>query len=169
MVKRFQARANGQFSKNDHFVRCALGKGGVVGAEIKREGDGASPQGVWPMRRVFYRPDRLAPPQTALPVLSLRPSDGWCDAPGDGAYNRPVVLPYPASHETLWREDGVYDVIVELGYNDDPVVAGKGSAIFMHVARENYAPTEGCVALALDDLLAVLAEAAPGDEIEIRA
>jgi L,D-peptidoglycan transpeptidase YkuD (ErfK/YbiS/YcfS/YnhG family) len=167
MVNRFQARADGSFRFADAAVRCALGKGGVVSAEAKREGDGASPAGLWPIRRVFYRPDRIDGLTTVLPVSTLRPSDGWCDAPDDPAYNRPVILPYPASHEGLWREDQVYDVIVELGYNDDPIVPGKGSAIFLHVARDNYAPTEGCVALALDDVRALLAIAQPGDAIEI--
>ncbi len=169
MVKIVEANADGRFAFGDASVRCALGKGGVVTAEAKREGDGGSPIGVWAMRRVFYRPDRLSAPLTALPVISLRPSDGWCDAPDDAAYNRPVILPFPASHEKLWRGDHVYDVIVELGYNDDPVVAGKGSAIFLHVARDDYAPTEGCVALALQDLLAVLADVQPGDALEIKA
>ena len=135
---------------------CALGKGGAVPAAEKREGDGATPLGIWPLRRVFYRPDRLGPPVCNLPVTALKPEDGWCDDPKDAAYNRPVALPYPASHEQLWREDHVYDLIVELGHNDDPVVPHLGSAVFMHVAKPDYAPTEGCVALHLDDLLALL-------------
>jgi len=147
--------------------RCALGASGVTRA--KREGDHATPAGHFPLRRVLYRPDRLAAPATALPLTSLRPEDGWCDAPGDPHYNQPVALPYAASHERLWREDHVYDVIVILGYNDAPAVPGKGSAIFMHVAKPGYAPTEGCVALALADLEAVLAQCGPGDCIRIHA
>ena len=146
-------------------MRCALGAAGVTRA--KREGDKATPAGRFPLRRVLYRPDRTAPPGTALPVAAMKPEDGWCDAPGDPRYNAPVTLPYAASHERLWREDGVYDIVVVLGYNDDPPVAGKGSAIFMHVARPGYAPTEGCVALALPDLKAVLARCGPGDCIDI--
>lgn len=147
--------------------RCALGASGVTRA--KREGDKATPAGRFPLRRVLYRPDRVAAPRTGLPVAPLTPQDGWCDAPGDPAYNMAVTLPYAASHERLWRDDPVYDVIVILGYNDTPPVAGKGSAIFMHVARPGYAPTEGCVALALPDLEAVLARCAPGDRIRIHA
>jgi L,D-peptidoglycan transpeptidase YkuD (ErfK/YbiS/YcfS/YnhG family) len=137
--------------------RCAIGRGGM--RQEKHEGDGVSPIGAWPMRRLLYRPDRLTPPRSRLAIAAIAPADGWCDAPGDPRYNQPVALPYPASAEQLWREDSVYDLIVPLGYNDDPVVPGAGSAIFLHVARPDWGPTEGCVALALADLLAVLAEA----------
>jgi len=164
----FTAYSDGRFDLGQRTVRCALGRSGVTPAEAKREGDGASPLGVWPIRRVLYRPDRGAPPQTRLPVVAIQENDGWCDAAGDAAYNRPVALPYPASCERMWRDDGVYDLVVVLGHNDDPPVSPMGSAIFLHVAREGYAPTEGCVALALDDVRAFLAEAAPGDCVEIR-
>jgi L,D-peptidoglycan transpeptidase YkuD (ErfK/YbiS/YcfS/YnhG family) len=145
--------------------RCALGRGGVK--VEKREGDGATPIGAWPMRRLLYRADRIAPPATVLPCAEIDPEDGWCDDPADPAYNRPVRLPYPARHERLWREDEIYDLIVVLGHNDDPVVAGLGSAIFLHAARPDYAPTEGCVALQRADLMRVLAEAGPGDRVVV--
>jgi L,D-peptidoglycan transpeptidase YkuD (ErfK/YbiS/YcfS/YnhG family) len=148
-------------------VRCSLGKGGLRPAALKREGDGASPIGVWPLRRVLYRPDRGPAPRTALPVQPIAPDDGWCDDPQDPNYNRPVTHPYPASAERLWREDAVYDIVVVLGCNDDPVVPDRGSAIFLHLARPDYAPTEGCVALARPDLDALLALAGPGDAVEI--
>ena len=134
----------------------------------KREGDGASPIGAWPVRRIYYRPDKGPAPETGLPVIALKPGDGWCDDPGEPCYNRLVPLPCPGSHERLWREDGLYDLIVELGYNDDPVIAGKGSAIFLHVARPGYLPTEGCVALAEPDLRWVLARLGGGSVIQIR-
>lgn len=140
--------------------RCALGKGGVRPEADKREGDGATPLGRYPVRQILYRPDRLDAPVTALPVQALTAQDGWCDDPADPAYNRFVNLPFAASHEKLWREDHVYDVIAVLGHNDNPPVPGLGSAIFMHVARPDYSGTEGCVALALPDLLALL-QAAP--------
>ncbi len=158
----FTATAAGKFSGNGLSFQCALGKGGVTGPAIKTEGDGASPLGIWPMRRLFYRADRLERPQTGLACIALRKSDGWCDAPQHRLYNRPVTLPFAASHEKLWREDHVYDLLVELGYNDDPVEAGKGSAIFFHLAREDYAPTEGCIALAQADMLQVLRVSDPG-------
>jgi L,D-peptidoglycan transpeptidase YkuD (ErfK/YbiS/YcfS/YnhG family) len=148
--------------------RCALGRSGIVTA--KTEGDGGTPVGIFPLRHVLYRPDRLTvPPKTSLPVEPLTRGRGWCDDPGHRDYNRPVDLPFAASHEKLWREDGLYDVIVVLGYNDDPPVPGKGSAIFMHVARPDYGPTEGCVVLALADLLEVLAACGPGDRIRVNS
>jgi L,D-peptidoglycan transpeptidase YkuD (ErfK/YbiS/YcfS/YnhG family) len=139
--------------------RCAIGAGGLRPEAEKREGDGATPLGCYALRRLVYRADRIAKPETRLPVAALSPEDAWCDAPEDPAYNRPVRLPYGASHERLWRDDGIYDVIAMLGYNDDPPVAGLGSAIFLHVARADYAPTQGCVALALPDLLNFLRDA----------
>lgn len=148
-------------------ARCALGKGGVTTPEAKQEGDGATPLGVWPMRQVFWRADRLERPATGLPIDALNPEGGWCDDPASPLYNFPVALPFAFSHEKLWREDALYDVIVVLGYNDDPPASGKGSAIFLHVARPDYAPTEGCVACAREDLLALLATAKPGDTLAI--
>lgn len=149
-------------------VRAALGRSGVTKASDKREGDGATPLGRYPLRRVLYRADRVAAPKTALPVRPLRPDDGWCDAPDDAAYNRPVRRPYPASHEALWREDGLYDIILVLGHNDDPPIRGAGSAIFLHCKRGDYEPTEGCVALDPVHVRALLAEARPGDWLTIR-
>ena len=166
----FRAHADGRFERGDCAVRCAIGKAGVLAAADKREGDNRSPLGSWVMREVWYRPDVYPQgPKTALPVRATRPEDGWCDAPGDPNYNRPVTLPYPASAERMWRDDAVYDLVVILGHNDDPPVPGLGSAIFMHLAREGYPGTEGCVALAREDIEAVLAVAKPGDAVEIMA
>jgi L,D-peptidoglycan transpeptidase YkuD (ErfK/YbiS/YcfS/YnhG family) len=143
--------------------RCSLGRAGI--RLDKREGDGTTPVGAFALRRVLYRPDRLAAPRTALPARAITSNDGWCDDPGDPSYNRPVQLPYPASAETLWREDALYDVIVVLGHNDDPPIAGLGSAIFLHVARDDFGPTQGCIALARADLLAILATVAPSTRL----
>ena len=148
-------------------LRCALGRAGIV--LDKREGDGGTPAGTWPMREVLFRADRLGEIVTALPARELEPADGWCDDPADANYNRPVRLPYPAHCEELWLADRIYDVIVPLGYNDDPVVKGRGSAIFLHVARPDFSPTAGCVALALPDLLALLREAPPEAAVRILA
>jgi L,D-peptidoglycan transpeptidase YkuD (ErfK/YbiS/YcfS/YnhG family) len=169
----FKASAGGRFlipgdgGAAVRVVPCALGRSGVVPAAAKREGDGATPAGRWPLRRVLYRIDRTPPPRTALPVLPIAPDDGWCDDPADPAYNRPVSLPYPASAEPLWREDGLYDLLVELGYNDDPPRPGAGSCIFLHLARPGYGPTRGCVALAREHLEAVLALAGAGSALQI--
>ena len=134
---------------------CAIGWGGV--RSHKREGDGATPAGRFPLRRVLYRPDRVPPPRTALPIAPLSPRDGWCDDAGHPLYNQPLRLPHDARHEELWREDRVYDLIVVLGHNDAPTVPGLGSAVFLHVAQPDYAPTAGCVAVSAKDLLAILA------------
>ncbi len=147
-------RSPGFLTWRRHRVRCALGWGGI--RADKREGDGATPGGSHVLRRVLYRADRLARPPTDLPVEAIDENDGWCDDGDDPAYNRPVRLPYPGRHERLWRDDGVYDVVVVLGYNDDPPVTGRGSAIFLHVARPGFEATAGCVALALPDLLELL-------------
>lgn len=164
----FTAYADGWMDLPGRVARCALGPAGVIAGGAKREGDGASPAGMWPMRRVLWRPDRTNAPATRLPAAPISPDDGWCDAPDDPAYNQPVRLPYAASAERLWRDDRIYDLIVILGYNDDPVVPGAGSAIFLHLARSDYAPTQGCVALGAADLTHLLALARPGDAVRIR-
>lgn len=147
--------------------RCAIGRGGI--AVEKREGDGVTPVGDWALRRVLYRADRLATPETALSCSAIGPDDGWCDDPADPAYNRPVRLPFAASHERMMRDDGLYDVVVVLGHNDAPVVPGAGSAIFLHVARDDYGPTEGCVALALPHLLTFLKQATSASVVAVLA
>jgi len=155
----------GTLSFGEQTCICALGRGGVN--PDKREGDGATPAGTFPLRRVFYRPDRVPPPDTALTVIPINGTMGWCDDPASPAYNTLITLPCQASHETMWRDDHAYDVVVELGYNDDPVVAGAGSAIFLHVARPDFSPTDGCVALKLEDLRDVLGWVRVGDALSI--
>jgi len=137
-------------------IPCSIGKGGLIAAADKREGDGATPIGAWPLRGILLRPDRVTSPSgLQLPWRWIRPDDGWSDATADPVYNRPVRHPHGFSAERLWREDGLYDVIVVLGHNDAPVVPGAGSAIFWHCWREGAA-TEGCVAIARQELLALL-------------
>jgi L,D-peptidoglycan transpeptidase YkuD (ErfK/YbiS/YcfS/YnhG family) len=148
-------------------ARAVIGRSGRIAAELKREGDGATPAGAWPVRRALWRADRLARPDTALVLDPIGPDDGWCDDPEDPAYNRPVRLPWPGRCETLTREDGLYDIVVVLGHNDDPPVPGLGSAIFLHCASPDYRPTEGCIAIARDDLMALLKVLKAGDVIEV--
>lgn len=138
----------------DGCAPCALGRAGIL--RDKREGDGATPAGLWPVRRVLYRADRLNPPPLAMPASAIRWRDGWSDDPRDPNYNRAVRLPRRFGHERLWRADRLYDLVLVLGYNDSPPVPGKGSAIFLHQAREDFAPTEGCVALAQGALLGLV-------------
>lgn len=134
--------------------RCAIGKNGV--SSDKKEGDGATPAGCFPIREIFYRSDRVTKPESILPIRELKPDDDWCEDSKDPNYNKYIKLPYPASAENLWREDNLYDIIAVLGYNDDPPVPRKGSAIFMHVARNDYSSTAGCITLNLNDLLEIL-------------
>ena len=164
----FTAWSDGRFDLGERRTRCALGRSGVIEAANKREGDGATPLGLWPIRRVLFRPDRGLIPQTDLPRAPIAPDDGWCDAPGDPFYNQPVKLPYGASAERMWREDGLYDRVGVLAHNDDPPVSGLGSAIFLHIARDGYAPTEGCVALSRVDLEHLLEIATSDAAIAVR-
>ena len=161
------AYAGGQLSWPGGATRAAYGRGGV--RADKREGDGASPAGVFRLVSVFYRPDRVSAPRTGLPVTALTADMGWVDDPADPNYNRVVALPYAASHEELWRVDEIYDLIVVIGYNTAPVVAGAGSAIFLHVAREDFAPTAGCIAIPREPLARLLGLLGPGSTITIRA
>ncbi|MBO6806538.1 L,D-transpeptidase family protein [Thalassospira sp.] len=154
------ASADGFLRVGDHSFRCALGFNGVIDADSKTEGDGKTPAGRWQLRYVMYRADRRPCPRTRLPVTTISFWDGWCDDPKHPDYNCPVRLPFDASHEKLFRDDDLYNIIVVLGHNDDPPVPGKGSAIFMHIAKPDYAGTEGCVALAEDELETLLGLAA---------
>ena len=144
---------------------CALGRNGR--RVRKREGDGATPVGCWRIAGVLYRADRIRRPATRLPVRPIGESDGWCDAPADRNYNRPVRHPYPASAERLWRADNLYDIVVVLSHNARPRVRGGGSAIFMHVARPGYAPTEGCIALRQEHLLRLLRALGVGARLRV--
>ncbi len=156
MVRALSAvRSAGNVTIGNLRLRCALGRAGR--RVRKREGDGATPVGVFALREVLYRADRIPRPRTGLPLRPLRRDDGWCDCPSDRNYNRPVRHPYPASAERLWRPDGLYDLVVVLGYNDRPRTKGRGSAVFLHVAGDGLAPTAGCIAMARSDLLKLLA------------
>ncbi len=126
-------------------IPCALGKAGIV--HNKREGDGGTPAGRFRLMRLWLRADRCQRARTGLPLRRTKRRDGWCDDIRSPRYNRPVTLPFARSHEKMWRDDDLYDLVVELGCNMQPVIRGRGSAIFMHVAREGFLPTEGCIAL----------------------
>lgn len=152
-----------QARHGERIWRAAVGRGGI-GPKLA-EGDGISPLGCWPIRRVLYRADKIAAPATVFPVAAIAPDDGWCDAPEAAEYNRPVRLPFAPGHERMWRADDLYDIVVVLGHNDDPVVPGHGSAVFLHVARPDYGPTAGCAAMAREDLLEFLARATPATRL----
>ena len=147
---------------HDHLIfqgqryRCAIGRNGMIDASLKREGDGKTPTGSYPIRRIFYRADRMTLPRVNFPTHIITKTDGWCDAPNHPQYNQHITLPFDASHETLWRDDHRYDIVGVLGHNDNPPQPNMGSCIFFHIAEENYAPTAGCVAVAMNDMLQLL-------------
>lgn len=153
--------------------QCAIGGKGFADAHTRKEGSNTTPRGRFALRECWYRPDKLSAPHTVLMLRHIQQDDGWCDDSSHPQYNRHVKLPFAASHEKLWREDAMYDIIVPLGFNDSPVVPGLGSAIFMHVAKPEslkgagYSTTEGCVALALPDLLELLEALGPHTQIVI--
>nr|WP_245843070.1 L,D-transpeptidase family protein [Sphingomonas laterariae] len=154
-------------SFGDRRIACAIGRSGACAHADKREGDGMTPLGGWPIRTVLFRPGRAAPPPgMILPWRWIRADDGWSDDVADPCYNRAVRHPWPFSAERLWRDDELYDVIVTLGHNDAPPEPGLGSAIFLHCWNDAK-PTEGCVAIAKADLLALLPALRPGDGIRI--
>jgi L,D-peptidoglycan transpeptidase YkuD (ErfK/YbiS/YcfS/YnhG family) len=145
--------------------RCVVGAGGV--REDKVEGDAATPVGEFPLRRIYFRNDRLVLPKVRLPARPIGEHDGWCDDPRSPAYNRLVRIPNEWSHEKMWREDGLYDVVVVVGYNDDPPEGEWGSAIFLHIARDDMSPTQGCVAFARSDLLELLPLIGPDTRLRV--
>jgi L,D-peptidoglycan transpeptidase YkuD (ErfK/YbiS/YcfS/YnhG family) len=147
--------------------RCVVGAGGV--REDKVEGDAATPAGEFPLRRIYFRNDRLVLPKVRLPARAITEHDGWCDDPRSPAYNRLVRIPNDWSHEKMWREDGLYDLVVVVGYNDDPPEGEWGSAIFLHIARDDYAPTQGCVAFKREDLLELVTLIGPETRINIQS
>jgi L,D-peptidoglycan transpeptidase YkuD (ErfK/YbiS/YcfS/YnhG family) len=146
-------------------ARAALGRGGV--AALKREGDGATPLGRFPLREVLYRADRVHRPRTPLRLRAIRPDDCWCEDPADRSYNRLVKTASRPGVDRLTRADHLYDVVLVLGYNDRPRVRGKGSAIFLHLARPGLSPTDGCLALSRRDMPALLRELRRGSTIVI--
>jgi L,D-peptidoglycan transpeptidase YkuD (ErfK/YbiS/YcfS/YnhG family) len=147
-------------------VPCALGRSGVrVG---KREGDGATPVATLRPVAVYWRADRLLRPRTVLPIRPIRADDGWCDDVAHRRYNRPVRLPFPAGHETMRRTDGLYDIVVELDWNRTPAVRGRGSAIFLHLAKPGFPPTQGCVAVSLETMRLILPHLRPSTRVIVR-
>jgi L,D-peptidoglycan transpeptidase YkuD (ErfK/YbiS/YcfS/YnhG family) len=132
---------------------CAIGWGGV--RHDKHEGDGATPAGHFQLRRVMVRRDRVPSVVSRLPISPIDMRDGWSTDPNDPFYNQQITLPRPGQHENLWRTDGLYDVIIVIGYNDAPAAPGRGSAIFLHVARAGLSPTDGCIAVPLPVILTI--------------
>ena len=143
----------------------ALGRGGIKAN--KREGDGATPRGTFRLKRLWWRAVRNPRPATMLPAQRIAPDDGWCEDPSDRHYNRRIKVPPNSKADRLARKDNLYDFIVELDHNTRPRVAGRGSAVFIHVARPGFAPTAGCIALNIFALRRLLARLGPRTKIVV--
>lgn len=146
-------------------MRCAIGPAGF--STRKREGDGATPVGRFALSGGFFRADRLPRAASSLQLQRMQKIDGWCDAPGHASYNCPVRLPFAASREPMWREDGVYDVVIVLAHNQRPRIQNGGSAIFFHLARDGFPPTAGCIAISLADMRRLLPRLARGCRMQV--
>ena len=150
---------------NGQKVRCAVGRNGV--GEKYQEGDGITPVGQWPLRKLYFRKDKMLAPKTQLEMEAITPQMGWCDAPNHRWYNRVIERPFMHGHERLYRDDDIYDLLIPIGFNDQPVHAGKGSAIFLHLTQHDYAPTAGCIALKKTDFKTLLAQISANMMVEI--
>jgi L,D-peptidoglycan transpeptidase YkuD (ErfK/YbiS/YcfS/YnhG family) len=160
-------RTQGWLFAGQQALRVALGRGGIKAD--KREGDGAAPAGRFHPVRLWWRADRLPRPRTLLPVRCIGPHDAWCEDPTDRRYNQPFRKSANEPGDRLRRGDGLYDLIVEIDHNTRPSVARRGSAVFIHVARDGYGPTAGCIALKRNDLLKLLAGLTPKTRILVQS
>ncbi len=158
-------QARGVLAVGDSLWPCAIGAAGL--SDRKVEGDGKTPLGTFELRRLWYRADRFAPPAGPLPQRAIDRLDGWSDDPRDPDYNKPVRRPHAFSHEFLWRNDELYDAFFEIGYNDTPAISGAGSAIFLHLEKNNYQATRGCVAISRDHMMQLIPLVAPATRLRI--
>lgn len=156
---------NGFLHFDQKTYKCAIGKNGIT--QHKVEGDLKTPEGTFFLRKLYYREDKLSKPETLLPSIAISKDDGWCDDITSKDYNQHITLPSSKSHEELWRDDDKYDLIIPISYNDDPILRNKGSAIFIHLIDKEYSGTEGCIALAKDDLIYILKKLSLSSKITI--
>ena len=159
------SRSSGLLLAGNSIIACLLGKAGI--SANKHEGDGATPSGRYELLFGFYRPDRIRPPVTGLPLQALTPSAGWCDDPNHPAYNQPVDLPFSASHEKMWRTDGLYDICLVMDHNFTCRSRNRGSAVFFHLTATKP-HTAGCVAISRDAMMKLLPHLKPGTVMDIR-
>ncbi len=158
-------RTLGWLTAGGQTIKVALGRGGIQAN--KREGDGGTPQGTFYPLRLWWRGDRHPRPPTFLPVRAIGPEDAWCEDPSDRHYNQPVRLNPKQGGDRLTRDDHLYDFIIEIDHNTRPRIAGRGSAVFLHLARENFSPTAGCVAMTRSAMLRLLKRLGPDTKIVI--
>ncbi|MDR3421335.1 MAG: L,D-transpeptidase family protein [Xanthobacteraceae bacterium] len=158
-------RSQGLMRAGPWCVKVALGRSGM--RANKREGDGATPRGRFLPLRLWWRADRLPRPATLLPTRRIGNADAWCEDPTDRRYNRPFRRSANEPGDRLWRDDGFYDIFIEIDHNARPRIAGRGSAVFIHLARPGFAPTAGCIALRRHDLLMLLRRIGPKTRIAV--
>ena len=144
---------------------CALGKGGVK--KKTKEGDNITPKGTFKIIRIYYRPDKIKKFKTLVKKIKIKKNMGWCDDPTSHFYNKQIKLPTNLRHEKLYRNDNLYDLIVVLNYNTDPIIKNKGSAIFLHIAKKNLNKTRGCVAIKKENLIYLLSKIKKNTQIKI--
>jgi L,D-peptidoglycan transpeptidase YkuD (ErfK/YbiS/YcfS/YnhG family) len=160
-------RRRGRLLVGPFALPVALGRGGIKAN--KREGDGATPSGRFRPRQVWWRADRGVRPVGALPTRRIGRHDAWCEDPTDRRYNRPIRLAPGQAGDRLWRTDHLYDIVIELDHNTRPRVSGRGSAIFIHLARAGFAPTAGCIALGRRELTWLLGRLRTTTEIIVHS
>jgi L,D-peptidoglycan transpeptidase YkuD (ErfK/YbiS/YcfS/YnhG family) len=158
-------RRQGWLSAGGRYTKVALGRAGIKAN--KREGDGATPAGRYRLVRLWWRSDRIPRPRTLLPARPIRALDGWCEDPSDRRYNRAIRIPPGQPGDRLWRSDALYDLIVELDHNQRPRISGRGSAVFVHVARADLSPTAGCISLPINALRQFVARLGPTTTLTI--
>ena len=132
-------------------IKCAIGKNGIT--KNKKEGDLKTPSGVFKFKKVFYRKDKIKPFKSSIKKFYIKINIGWCDDPSSDYYNQEVKFPFEGSAEKFWRKDDIYDLVIVLNYNLNPVIKNKGSAIFLHICKKNYEPTKGCIAINKKDMV----------------
>ena len=136
---------SGYLKYKNHKFKCALGKAGIGNKKI--EGDNITPKGIFKIVDIYYREDRIKKIYSKFKLIKITKKMGWCDDPNNKSYNQLINLPTNCKYEKLYRKDNVYDLVIVLNYNIKPTIKNKGSAIFIHVARQNYKKTAGCIAL----------------------
>jgi len=145
--------------------RCALGKAGV--SEKIKEGDNITPKGIFKITKIYYRPDKIKKIKTLIKKIKIKKNMGWCDDPRSRFYNQQIKLPTKYSHERLYRNDNLYNLIAVLDYNTNPIIKNKGSAIFLHVAKNKYQKTKGCIALKKEHLIKIISKIKKNTKIKI--
>ena len=158
-------KKSGYLNYKNFKYRCALGKNGIE--KKVKEGDFVTPKGIYKLIKIYYRPDRIKKINTPLKKIKIKKNMGWCDDVSSKYYNKQIKINKKISHEKLYRKDNVYDIIVVLNYNLNPIIKGKGSAIFLHIAKKNFNKTQGCIALKKNELLNLVSKIKKNTQIKI--